>query len=85
MDKMVEAIEKLNKFQQKHIVNWMNKLDENDKEKLINQVLDLNIEEAVDLYNNVSRKFEIGNKKIEKISATDINKLNKDEFEEYEG
>ena len=83
MDKMVEAIEKLNKFQQKHIVNWMNKLDENDKEKLINQVLDLNIEEAVDLYNNVSRKFEIGNKKIEKISATDINKLNKDEFEEY--
>ena len=77
------AIEILKKYNQIHIIEWMNKLDENEKEKLINQVLTLNIEQVIDLYNNLSKTFEIGNKKIEKISAIDINKLSKEEFDNY--
>ena len=81
MDEM--AIEILKKFGQEHIINWMNKLNDEEKNKLVNQVVNLNIEQVVDLYNNLSKTFEIGNKKIEKIPATDIDKLSKEEFENY--
>ncbi|MBR2240498.1 MAG: UTP--glucose-1-phosphate uridylyltransferase [Clostridia bacterium] len=81
MDEM--AIEILKKFGQEHIINWMNKLNDDEKNKLVNQVVNLNIEQVVDLYNNLSKTFEIGNKKIEKIPATDIDKLSKEEFENY--
>jgi UDP-N-acetylglucosamine pyrophosphorylase len=77
------AVEILKKYNQEHIIDWMNKLSENEKENLVNQVVNLNIEQVVDLYNNLSKTFEIGNKKIEKISATDINKLSQEEFDNY--
>lgn len=77
------AIETLKKYNQEHIINWMNQLNEEEKNKLVNQVLNLNIKEVVDLYNNLSKTFEIGNKKIEKISAVDIDKLNEEEFKNY--
>lgn len=77
------AVEKLKKFNQQHVIDWMKKLNGEDKNKLIEQVLSLDIEQVVDLYNNLSKTFEIGNKKIEKISAIDIEKLDKDEFIRY--
>ena len=83
MEREELAIEILKKFNQEHIISWMEKLDKNEKEKLVNQILNLNIEKVIDLYNNLSKTFEIGNKKIEKIMATDITKLEEDEFEKY--
>ena len=77
------AIEILKKFNQEHIINWMNKLDAENKNRLINQVLNLNIEEVVNMYNNLSKTFEIGDKKIEKITAIDIDKLDKNQFDSY--
>lgn len=77
------AVEILKKFNQEHIIDWMNKLNNEEKNKLVEQVLNLNISQVVDLYNNLSKKFEIGDKKIEKISVTDIDKLSKDDFENY--
>lgn len=77
------AIEILKKYNQEHIIDWMNKLNENEKEELINQVLSLDIKQVVDLYNNLSKTFEIENKKIEKITAIDINKLSQEEFDNY--
>ena len=78
-----KAIEILKKFNQEHVVDWMNKLNEEEKNKLAEQVVKLNIEQVVDLYNNLSKTFEIGDKKIEKISATDIEKLSKEEFDNF--
>lgn len=77
------AVEILKKFNQEHIIDWMNKLNNEEKNKLVEQVVNLNISQVVDLYNNLSKKFEIGDKKIEKISVTDIDKLSKDDFENY--
>lgn len=77
------AIEILKKYNQEHIIDWMTKLNAEEKEKLVNQVVSLNIEQVVDLYNNLSQTFEIGDKKIEKLSAIDIDKLSKEEFDEY--
>ena len=78
-----KAIEILKKFNQEHIIDWMNKLNDEEKSKLVNQVVNLNIEQVVDLYNNLSKTFEIGDKKIEKISAIDIEKLPKEDFDSY--
>ena len=78
-----KAIEILKRYNQDNIINWMSKLKEEEKSELVNQILNLNIKEVVDLYNNLSKTFEIGDKKIERISATDINKLGEDVFKKY--
>ena len=78
-----KAIEILKKFNQEHVIDWMNKLNEEERNKLIEQVVNLNIEQVVDLYNNLSKTFEIKDKKIEKIAAIDIDKLSKEEFDNY--
>ena len=78
-----KAIEILKKFNQEHVIDWMNKLNEEEKNKLVEQVVNLNIEQVVDLYNNLSKTFEIKDKKIEKIAAIDIDKLSKEEFDNY--
>lgn len=77
------AIEILKKHKQEHIINWMNKLNSEKKEKLINQILTLNIDQVVDLYCNLSKTFEIGNKKIEPIQANDISKFTEEQFITY--
>ena len=64
------AKEVLKKYGQEHIISWMDKLTNDEKDKLVNQVLNLNIGQVVDLYNNLNKTFEIGNKNIEKISAS---------------
>lgn len=81
MKKETMAVETLKKFNQDHIIDWMNKLNEEEKDKLEEQVLNLNIEQVIDMYNNLSQTFEIGDKKIEKISVTDIDKLSKEDFD----
>lgn len=81
MEKETMAVETLKKFNQDHIIDWMNKLNEEEKNKLEEQVLNLNIEQVIDMYNNLSQTFEIGDKKIEKISVTDIDKLSKEDFD----
>lgn len=73
----------LKNYGQEHIISWMDKLTNDEKDKLVNQVLNLNIGQVVDLYNNLNKTFEIGNKNIEKISAFDISKLSDEEFKNY--
>lgn len=77
------AKEVLKKYGQEHIISWMDNLKNDEKDKLVNQVLNLNIGQVVDLYKNLNKTFEIGNKNIEKISAIDISKLSDDEFKNY--
>lgn len=77
------VIEILTKYNQKHIIDWMNKLSQDEKNRLIEQIENLNIEEVVGLCNNLSKTFDIKNKKIEKISAIDLGKLDKEQFDSY--
>lgn len=83
MEKEKKAMELLKKYEQDHIISWMEKLNNEEKNKLIDQVLNLNIDQVMDLYKNLNKTFEIGNKKIEKISAIDINKLTEEDLNKY--
>lgn len=83
MEKEKKAMELLKKYEQDHIISWMEKLNNDEKSKLIDQILSLNIDQVMDLYKNLNKTFEIGDKKIEKISAIDINKLTEEDFNNY--
>lgn len=83
MGKEGMAMEILKKYEQNHIISWMNKLNEEERNKLSEQILQLNIEQVMDLYKNLNKTFEMGNKKIEKISAIDIDKLSEEDFIKY--
>ena len=66
MENRIKALDILKKYNQEHIVNWMKKLNDEEKEKLTEQILNLNIEQVIDMYNNLSQTFDIADKKIEK-------------------
>ena len=83
MENEVKAKEILKRYGQEHIISWMDKVSNIEKENLINQILNLNISQVIDLYENLNKTFEIGNKNIEKISAIDISKLSEEEFKRY--
>lgn len=83
MENEENAKEILKKYGQEHIITWMDKLNCEEKQKLINQIINLDIGNVVNLYNNLNKTFEVGNKTIEKISAKDLSKLSDDEFKEY--
>jgi len=77
------AKEILKRYGQEHIITWMDKLSGSEKEELVNQINTLNIGQVVNLYNNLNKTFEIGNKNIEKISAFDISDLSEEDFRAY--
>ncbi len=80
-EQMVKKI--LKEYGQEHIISWMKNLGQEEKNKLVEQILDLNIKQVIDLYNNLNKTFEVADKKIEKIVATDINKLSEVQFKNY--
>lgn len=79
-NKYEEAKEILEKYNQSHIISWMEKVTEEDKDKIINQVLKFNFDELNSLYEITKKEAEIEKSKIEHIKYTDINKLDDEQF-----
>lgn len=78
-----EAINLLKKNNQETIIKIIDKLDEEKKEKLANQILEIDFEQINALYKKASGKPKILDKKIEHINYVDKNKLNKEQLEKY--
>ena len=79
-----ELIEKLEAYGQNHIINLLDKMNENEKEELINQLEGIDLDQIMELYDNTKKEIEIKEGKIEPISYLDKQKLTKEEKEEYE-
>jgi len=79
-NKYEEAKEILEKYNQSHIISWMEKVTEEDKDKIINQVLKFNFDELNSLYEITKKEAEIEKSNIEHIKYTDINKLDDEQF-----
>ena len=78
-----EAIEILEKYNQHHIVKHMEKLDNNNKTKIMKQIQDINFEEMKNLYNKTKTNREKRNsdiKPIKTIIAENIEQTQKDEY-----
>lgn len=84
MKNFEETIEKLNKYGQTHIVKIMEKLTEEEKEKLSSQIQKLDFENIKNLYNELTKEEINVGKKIEPISALKKNKLTDEQLEEID-
>ncbi|MBO5412870.1 MAG: hypothetical protein J6A29_00935 [Clostridia bacterium] len=80
-----EAIEILEKYNQHHIVEHMEKLDNNNKAKIMKQIEDINFEEMANLYNKTKTNREKRNsdiKPIKTLIADNIEQAKKREYRE---
>ena len=78
-----EAIEILEKYNQHHIVEHMEKLDSNNKAKIMKQIKDINFEEMKDLYNKTKTNREKKNSDIKPIKTLieeNIEQIQKNEY-----
>lgn len=79
----MELIEnKLKKYNQEHIMEILNTLNASEREKLINQILDIDFEQISDLYKSTKQKQEIKNSEITPIDYVDKEKIADAEKEE---
>lgn len=73
----------LEENKQRSILKFLDKLDDNKKEKLVKQILKLNFEQLKELYEETKIKPEILEKKIEHIKYVDEYKLSEEEKNKY--
>ena len=81
--KFEEAKAKLEKYGQEHILKSYERMNESDKDKLLDQILRIDFEKILDLYKNADKKPEIHNDKIEPAPYVDSLKLSESEKDEY--
>lgn len=82
MNNLEKAIEKLNKYGQEHVIKIMENFSEFEKEKIAEQILEMDFENLKNLYDALVEKEEYIDKSISPISALKKNKLSLEELEE---
>ena len=81
MTKKEEATQKLEKYNQHHIVNILEKLDEENQQKLVNQIIDMDFDQIINLYEQTKNNESKVAGKIEAIQALDKSNIKKEELE----
>ena len=82
--KLEEVKEILKKYNQEQLLNSYDKLNEKNKEKLLNQILNIDFDLISKLYENTKKEIKLEDANIEPISYIDKEKLSKEEYEKYE-
>ena len=78
------ACEKLKKYNQEQILEYMENMDDKQKEELIEQILELDFDLITKLYENTKVKQEVHSGSLEPISYINKEKLSNDEKTELE-
>ena len=84
MDKEQDIIEILKQYKQEHIINLLNKLEEKQKEELIEQINNIEYHQIMEKYENTKKEIEIKENKIESVAYLDKEKLTKNEKEKFD-
>lgn len=84
MDKEQYIIEILKQYKQEHIINLLNKLEEKQKEELIEQINNIDFHQIMELYENTKKEIEIKENKIESVAYLDKEKLTKSDKERFD-
>ncbi len=84
MDKTQDIVNMLKMYNQEHIINLLNKLDEQKKWELIDQISKIDFHQIMELYDNTKKKVEIKENKIEAIKYLDKEKLTDEQKAEFE-
>ena len=82
-DNELKAKELLKKYNQEHIIAWMDKVDNTTKERIVNQVLNIDFEELKNTYNKIGVKKEKTQSKIEPFNTVSFKQMNTQKYEGY--
>lgn len=83
MDKINETIETLKQYGQEHIVRLLEKLDEEKKQALVEQINHIDFHQMMELYENTKKEIEIKENKIEAIPYLDKAKLTDEQTSKF--
>ena len=84
MDKVQDTIDLLKIYNQEHIIKLLEKLDENQKQVLVEQISKIDFHQLKELYDNTKKEIEIKENKIEPLPYLDKKKLSKEQKEEFD-
>lgn len=84
MDKTQEVIEKLETYNQEHIIKILENLENRQKEELIQQINKIDLSQIKELYDNIKKEIEIKDKKIEEITYLDKEKLTLEQKNDFD-
>ena len=83
-NKYNEAKKIIEKYGQDHLLNQYNNLNNEKKEILLNQILNIDFNQINNLYNQTKEKIKMGQDKIEPIKYIEKENLKNEEKEYYE-
>lgn len=78
-----EALKKLKRYGQEHLLNRYKYLDDEKKEKIINQIKNIDFDQTVELFNIATKSIKRPDGEITSIEYVDKSKLSKDEYDKY--
>lgn len=76
-EKLVKVKDLLKKYHQEHLLTFFDDLSTENKELLLNQILDIDFELMSNLYENTKKEVNINTNSIEPISYIDKSKLSR--------
>lgn len=79
-----EAINKLKKYNQQEIVDLLNIFSDDEKEKIYNQIINLDFEQIDKLYDELTKKEKVTADNLEEIVALNKEKLSQEELNKYD-
>lgn len=80
-EKYEQAKKIIKKYNQEHLLMGYDKLTQENKNKILNQILSIDFELIKSLYENTKKEISLGKCQIEPISYVDKQKLSKEEFD----
>ena len=83
MNKDKKAVKKLKKYNQDHIIKLLNKLEGKEKENLLKQIEEINLNEIIRLYDTLVEEKIAKKSKIEAIEYLDKAKLSKKQISRF--
>ena len=84
MEKLEKVKELLSKYGQEHLLVCYEKLSNDDKEKLLDQILSIDFELMNQLYENTKKEIDMGNDVISPIGYVDKSKITENEYSEID-
>ena len=84
MDKVQDTIDLLRVYNQEHIINLLEKLDEDKKQELIEQISKIDFHQLKELYDSTKKEIVIKENKIEPLPYMDKKKLSEEQREEFQ-
>lgn len=82
-NKYNEAKKKLEKYNQIHLLSQYEKLNDEKKEHLLNQIINIDFEQVEKLYEQTKSEIKLGKDKIEPIPYIEKDKLSNEEKDKY--